>query len=80
MKKCTVCEDSALTLRSREVGYLDWLITSRPLVQVQPPPQIVSKFHFFIKFFNLFIDDVGIGNSAYPLVVFNPNQLVFLVY
>lgn len=58
---------SALTLRSREVGYLDWLITSRSQVQVQPPPQIVFRFYFFIKFFNLFIDDVGIDNSVYPL-------------
>lgn len=43
-KKCTVCEDSALTLRSREVGYLDWLITSKSLVQVQPPQQWFPNF------------------------------------
>lgn len=68
MKKCTVCEDSALTLRSREVGYLVSLINWKSLVQVQPPPQIVFRFYFFIKFFNLFIDDVGIDNSVYPLL------------
>lgn len=45
-KKCTVCEDSALTLRSREVGYLVSLISWKSQVRVLPPPQLFPDFIF----------------------------------
>ena len=67
MKKCTVCEDSAF----KHSG-VEKLVSRQPhkLKTVGSSPTSATncfQILFFHKFFNLFIDDVGIDNSFYPL-------------
>lgn len=54
-KKCTVCEDSALTLRSGEVVYLATLIRLRTQVQILPPLQYFIKINVFFLFINFLV-------------------------